>query len=59
MDGGINIEIDVGVKLIVVRMCMAMRWHSFLGRTGLVAQITAWGITYYRLFFYTCVCFLN
>jgi uncharacterized protein (DUF486 family) len=59
MDGEINIEIDVGIILIVVRMLMTMKWHRFLGRTSLVAQITAWGITYYRLFFYICVCFLN
>jgi len=45
MDRGVNIEIDVGIIiLIVVRMWMTMRWHRFLGRTGLEAQITAWGI---------------
>jgi len=57
MDGGINIEIDAGIILVVVRMWMTMRWHRFLGRTSLVAQITARGITYYKLFFYMCVCF--
>jgi len=57
MDGGINIEIDARIILVVVRMWMTMRWHRFLGRTSLVAQITAWGITYYKLFFYICVCF--